>query len=396
MDNISPVLLIIGLLLLAGFAAHAVGTRTHVPRVTLLLLLGLVSGPYLLDLIPEGIEEWFPFIAHMALAMVGFLLGESFYAKNLKSTGKVVLWISIAQTVVVAFLVFIFLYMSGAGIAISLILAGIAPATAPAATIDLIQESKAKGPLSDTILGVVALDDAWGIILFSVMLILAEGLVNGTMAGTQLLHVLWEVLGAGLLGIVLGVPMAWVTGRIKEGEPTLLEAAGFVFVCGGLALYLNVSFLLSSMVLGAVVANRAKHHTKPFRDIKGISEPFLAIFFFLAGYEFELLSFYAIGGVSITYIITRFIGKVLGGFVGGKMAKAPALITRGVGWCLVPQAGVAVGMALLVVERLPDLGIKILPIVIASTIIFEIIGPVLTLWQLRKAGEVEQLADTQS
>jgi len=390
MNNISLVLLVIGILLLTGYAAHAVGKRTHVPRVTLLLLLGLISGPYLLDLVPQNIEEWFPFVAHMALGMVGFLLGESFYGKNLKFTGRVVLWISIAQTLVVAFLVFIVLFISGAGIAISLILAGIAPATAPAATIDLVQERKAKGPLTNTLLGVVALDDAWGIMLFSVMLILVEGLMNGTVANMQFLYILWEILGAGLLGVILGVPMAWLTGRIKRGEPTLLEAAGFVFICGGLALFLKVSFLLSTMVLGAVVANRAKHHTKPFRDIKGISEPFLAIFFFLAGYEFELESLFAIGSVLIAYIFARSIGKILGGLIGGKMSKAPELITQGIGWCLIPQAGVAVGMALLVVERLPDLGIKILPIVIASTIMFEIIGPILTLWQLRKAGEVEQ------
>ncbi len=388
MSDISLVLLIIGVLLLTGYAAHIVGKRTHVPRVTLLLLLGLISGPYLLDLIPKGIEEWFPFIAHMALAMVGFLLGERFYGKHLKSTGRDVLWISAAQTVVVAFFVFTVLFMSGAGLAISLILAGIAPATAPAATIDLVQESRAKGPLSDTLLGVVALDDAWGIILFSIMLILAEGSVNGSMSEMHFLHGLWEIFGAVLLGVILGVPMAWLTGRVRKGEPSLLEAAGFVFVCGGLALYLNVSFLLSSMVLGAVVANRAKHHTKPFRDIKGISEPFLALFFFLAGYEFELESFYVIGGVAAAYTVARLIGKVLGGLAGGKISKAPQVITRGIGWCLVPQAGVAVGMALLVVERLPAFGIKILPIVIASTIIFEVIGPILTLWQLRKSGEV--------
>jgi len=388
MSDISLVLLIIGVLLLTGYAAHIVGKRTHVPRVTLLLLLGLISGPYLLDLIPKGIEEWFPFIAHMALAMVGFLLGERFYGKHLKSTGRDVLWISAAQTVVVAFFVFTVLFMSGAGLAISLILAGIAPATAPAATIDLVQESRAKGPLSDTLLGVVALDDAWGIILFSIMLILAEGSVNGSMSEMHFLHGLWEIFGAVLLGVILGVPMAWLMGRVRKGEPSLLEAAGFVFVCGGLALYLNVSFLLSSMVLGAVVANRAKHHTKPFRDIKGISEPFLALFFFLAGYEFELESFYVIGGVAAAYTVARLIGKVLGGLAGGKISKAPQVITRGIGWCLVPQAGVAVGMALLVVERLPAFGIKILPIVIASTIIFEVIGPILTLWQLRKSGEV--------
>lgn len=389
MENISLVLLVVGLLLLAGFAAHAVGTRTHVPRVTLLLLLGLISGPYVLDIVPKYIEEWFPYIAHMALAMVGFLLGESFYGKHLKSTGKFVLWISLAQTVAVAFFVFSLLYISGAGFALALILAGIAPATDPAATIDMVQEAKAKGPLTDTLLGVVALDDAWGIILFSIVLILVEGRVSGTIE-MNFLHGLWEVLGAGLLGVVLGVPMAWLTGRIRAGEPTLLEAAGFVFVCGGLALYMNVSFLLSSMVLGTVVANRAKHHTKPFREIKGISEPFLALFFFLAGYEFEIQGFIAISGILAAYIISRLIGKVAGGVVGGKISKAPEPITWSIGWCLAPQAGVAVGMSLLVVERLQDVGTKILPIIITSTIIFEIMGPILALWRLKKAGEAEQ------
>jgi len=223
--------MVIGILLLTGYAAHAVGKRTDVPRVTLLLLLGLISGPYLLDLVPQNIEEWFPFVAHMALGMVGFLLGESFYGKNLKFTGRVVLWISIAQTLVVALLVFIVLFISGVGIAISLILAGIAPATDPAATIDLVQERKAKGTLTNTLLGVVALDDAWGIILFNVMLILVEGLMNGIVANMLFLYILCEILGAGLLGVILGVPMAWLTGRIKRGEPTLLEAAGFVFIC---------------------------------------------------------------------------------------------------------------------------------------------------------------------
>lgn len=169
----------------------------------------------------------------------------------------------------------------------------------------------------------------------------------------------------------------------------MLEAAGFVFLCGGLALYLHVSYLLSCMVLGAIVANRAKHHTKPFRDIKGISEPFLALFFFLAGFKFELPAIMAVSSITFFYILSRFAGKYFGGLLGGSVSGADNVIQKRIGLCLIPQAGVAMGMALLIAEKLPEPGVQILQIVIASTIIFEIIGPLVTVWQLKKAGEIK-------
>nr|NIP39268.1 sodium:proton exchanger [Candidatus Dadabacteria bacterium]NIS09396.1 sodium:proton exchanger [Candidatus Dadabacteria bacterium]NIY22636.1 sodium:proton exchanger [Candidatus Dadabacteria bacterium] len=179
MENISLNLLILGILLLAGYGAHVAGRKVNIPRVTLLLLIGLISGPYFLHVLPVNVTEWFPQIAHMALAMVGFLLGERFYGKDLQTTGSVILWVSISQTLITAVVVFGLILMAGAGVIMALLLAAVCSATDPAATYDVVNEKKANGPLTKALLGVVALDDAWGIILFSFILVLVE-LVLGT------------------------------------------------------------------------------------------------------------------------------------------------------------------------------------------------------------------------
>jgi Kef-type K+ transport system membrane component KefB len=381
-------LTVLGLLLLAGYAAHAAGACTHIPRVTLLLLVGLAAGPYCLDLIPPEAADWFPLVAHMALAMIGFLLGERLLGRDIEASGRIVLWVSIIQTLVVAIFVLTVLWAIGASPLVALLLAGIAPASAPAATVDVIRESKARGPLTDTVLGVVAIDDAWGILLFSLLLVLVEGAMGFNRPLQELLLGGWEIGGACLLGILLGFPMAWLTGRLKSGEPTLLEASGFVFLCAGLAMLLQASYLLACMFLGATVAHRAIHHTRPFREIEGISEPFLVIFFLLAGYRFEVEALSQVGGVIFFYVLARAVGKVVGGRLGARFGGAPPVIEKRIGWCLLPQAGVALGLALLVCERIPQLGTVILPMVIAATILFELVGPVFTRWHLQRAGEI--------
>jgi len=383
-----PKLLIISIFLLLGAFAHAIGKKTKIPRVTLLLIMGIVIGPSVFDVIPHEISTWFPSIAHVALAMVGFLLGESFLGKDLKQSGKTVLFVSIGETIGAAFIVFCAVYLFANDLTISLLLCAIAPASAPAATLDVIKEGHSKGPLTKTVLGVVAIDDAWGVILFSLFLVAAESIVGQSHQTSLLLKGLWEVGGAVLLGIGIGLPMAWFTGRIKPGEPTLIEAAGFIFICGGIAQLIEVSYLLSCMTLGATVANRAKHHTRPFREIEGASEPFLIAFFILAGYEFDLASIKTLGFLSLIYILSRSVGLIFGGRLGARSAKASNTIQKHVGWCLLPQAGVALGLALFVTERLPDQGEVILPLIIGTTVVFELIGPVMTRFHLKKSGEI--------
>lgn len=385
-----PELLVVGALLLAGWLAHSIGRSTHVPRVTLLLLLGIIAGPSVLDVIPEQVSDWFPQVTHLALAMVGFLLGESFVGREIKESGRTVLFVSLGVSLGSALAVFAVVAGLGFDLVIALLLAGIAPATDPAATLDVVREYAAKGPLTKTVLEVVAIDDAWGVIIFSLALVAAEALVgNGaTSASEDLLRAGWDVGGALVLGVVIGIPMAFMTGRVQAGEPTLLEAAGFVFICAGLAQWLNVSYLLACMALGATVANRAKHHTRPFREIEGASQPFLAMFFVLAGYECDLGVVKTLGLLGGSYVGARVVGRVAGGWLSARAAGASDVVRKNVGWCLLPQAGVALGMALLVSERLPELGETLLPLVIAATVLFELVGPATTWWYLDRAGEI--------
>ncbi len=203
----------------------------------------------------------------------------------------------------------------------------------------------------------------------------------------MLLVAAWEIGGAVLLGVLLGIPMAYLTGRLQPGEPTLAEALGIVLLCGGLAIWLNLSFILAGMVLGATVANLATHHRRPFTAIEGIEWPFMILFFILAGASLEMHSLWETSLLGIAYILLRMVGLVLGAWAGGIMSEADPAWRRWMGMALWPQAGVALGMALLASHHLPEFKAVIMPVVIGSTIIFELIGPVMTRKALIKAGE---------
>lgn len=385
MNHATDLLLIGGTMLLA-LTAHGLGQRIHIPRVTLLLLLGALAGPELLDLLPPDADAHFGFVTQLTLAMVGFLLGERMSIKDL-AEGRQALIVSLVVTLVTAIFVAGAVWMVTRNLPASLLLGAIATATAPAATLDVLREAGANGPLTRMIYQVVAIDDAWGAILFSVCLVSAELLMgnDGTGLGSLGIGVV-EVGGSLVLGIVLGLPMAWLTGRIRPGEPMLLESAGFVFVAAGLAGILGLSYLLTCMTLGIVVANRAHHHIRPFRSIEGISEPFLALFFFMAGYQLEWSMLPTLGALGLAYVGARVLGRLAGGHIGGYLAGSPPHNRRRIGACLMPQAGIALGLALVATERLPELT-YILPLVIGATVIFELVGPPLTLIQLRHAGE---------
>lgn len=233
------------------------------------------------------------------------------------------------------------------------------------------------GEFGTTLLGIVALDDVWGLLIFSLCLTFATGTAidNGFSIFS---HGLQEIVGALSLGVALGLPMSFLTGRIHEGEPTLIEALGLVFICGGIALWLEVSYLIAAMAMGATVANLAKHHTRPFHAIKNIQSPFLVLFFILAGASLNLETFMDIGLIGGLYIVLRLIGKIVGGWIAGRLFGMSGSNARWMGAAMLPQAGVAVGMALIVGQLLPEHADTILTVTIAATALFEIVGPVAT------------------
>jgi Kef-type K+ transport system membrane component KefB len=385
MYHTSEFLLTLGLILLAGLATDAIGRHTFLPRVTLLLLFGVIIGKQMFDLIPPIFTDRFELIANMTLLMVGFLLGGKLTAGFLKQSAEKTFLISISAAVITVLIVIIGLIAVGVEADIAILLGCIASATAPAATLDIVLESDHKGTFSDLLLSIVALDDVWGLILFSIGVAVVMAAGGNTTETSQFYIVVKDIGGALVLGLALGFPAAYLTGRIRMGQPMLMEALGLVFLCGGLALLLEVSFLVASIVMGSVVANFATHHEYPFHEIENIEWPFMSIFFVLAGASLEFNTIMEVGLMGVLYIGSRFAGKLLGARIGADISGADSNTRYWMGFALLPQAGVAMGMALVAANHFPEYSQTLLTIVIGSTVFFEIIGPIFTRMALRKS-----------
>lgn len=389
MNEVSTILIALGGIFLLGLATDILGRKTFLPRVTLLLVFGVIIGKEVIDLIPVAITSRFELITDVALLMVGFLLGGKLTLSSFKLQGKAVIIMSLTEVIFTCTIVSTGLYLAGLSLELSIVFGCIAAATDPAATIDVVTENKHENSFTSKLLSIVALDDAWGLILFSVGIALISMMNGHGNPAESLAHTSYDIFGAVLLGFAIGLPATYLTGRIKPGEPMLTEALGVVFLCGGLALWLEVSFLIASMVMGAVIANLAKHHDYPFHAIEGIEWPFMVIFFVVAGASLELNTLLDGGLIGIAYILLRIVGKVLGGYTGATVANTDAITRRWIGPSLLPQAGAAMGMALVASHLFPQHQQMLLTIIIGATITFEIIGPIFARIALNKAYDLE-------
>lgn len=382
MEFSSQFLLTLGGILLLGLFTSTIARRTFLPRVSLLLVFGILIGDQALNIIPQIFTEHFNLIADITLLMVGFLLGGKLTRESIRGSAQEVLWISLTAAVATALIVSLGLMAFDVSIQIAIVLGCIAAATAPTAIFDVINESAYKGKFSKLLLSIVAIDDVWALLLFAIGISIVKSMNGGFSAETTdagaLLHALREIGGAALLGIIIGLPAAYLSGRVKQGEPVLSEALGIVFICGGLAIWLEVSFLICAMVVGAVIANTARHHKYPFHAIEGIESAFMVVFFVLAGASLNLASLYELGFVGAVYILCRTLGKVAGARLGGEFSCASSKTKNWMGIALLPQAGVPVGMALVAANQFPEYRQVLLSVVISSTIFFDIIGPILT------------------
>lgn len=383
----APLMITVGVLFLAALALDTIGRIVHVPRVTLLILLGAALGPPGLDVLPEVLANGDETFAAMALTMVAFLLGGSLERSSLKIHGREILAISLSVVAISALLVGATLIFIGTPVVVALALAGISAATDPAATRDVVRQSGRKGRFAKNLLGIVAIDDAWGLLSFSLLLTVAGFAAGGEGPADAIRIGLWEAGGGLLLGAAIGLPAAYLTGRLKRGEPSLLEALGIVLICSGTALYLEVSYLLAGMAAGAIVVNLAKHHHYPFHEIERIEWPFVLLFFIMAGalLDFGLLA--SFGWIGAVYVVARLGARVIGGWFGARMSGLGGREGLLMGLALTPQAGVAIGMALVTADRFPDHGAQIIAITIATTIVFEMIGPLLTQFALAHGSD---------
>jgi Kef-type K+ transport system membrane component KefB len=385
------ILAIIGILLLASLALEQLGRLTRLPRVTMLVLFGVLIGPSGLALLPPQTHSIYPTLSVIALVMVSFLLGGKLNRSVLAVSGRQIIGISVLVTLITAGVVAAGLIVMGFDPVLALLVAGIMTATDPAATEDVVRRSGAKGPFATILLGVVALDDAWGLILFGILLAIAQALNGGGLeAAVEVFS--YEIGGAVLVGLAIGIPTAYLTGRIRPGEPLQAEAIGVVCLIGGVSVAIGASFLLAAMIAGVVVANMARHHTRAFHEIERIEWPFMVLFFILAGASLEIATLAKIGGFGFAVIALRIAGRLISGPLSARAAALEPAYRPWIGIALLPQAGVAMGMALVAADEFPELADTILATTIGATVIFELAGPLLTAWALRRAGSIKMSA----
>jgi len=258
----------------------------------------------------------------------------------------------------------------------------------------VVRESGAKGNFTDTLLGVVALDDAWCLIIFAVSLAVARGLTDSAGGGFHLsaafARSLLEIGGALGLGTSLALIFTLLSRHIRTSGDLLIYTLGFILLNTGLAIYFHLSVLLASMFLGMVVVNLSKTSFRFFDVVRTVDSPLYLAFFVLAGASLEIHVLTKLGLLSLSYFIFRVLGKVGGASLGGWISKAATPVKKYLGFGLVPQAGVALGVALITKAEFPLIGGMIFTTIVTTTILYEIVGPFFTRWALHKAGEIGQ------
>ncbi len=381
----------LGIAMVAGLVLSRVVKKLRLPNVTGYLIAGLLIGPCVLGLVPQAALDKLNIITTIALGFIAFSIGGEFKLSSIRAIGKNVIIITLFQSIMAAALVDIVLCLCGFNVSESIILGAIATATAPAATLMVVRQYKAKGELTNTLLPVVAMDDAVGLIVFAVSSAIADTLASGaqpsvyTMAVAPLIEIALSLLSGGLLGFFISLSMRFFHSRANK---MCICIAGVVLGVA-IAQQFGLSDLLVCMSVGAVFANLRNDALEVMDVCDGWTPPLFMLFFVISGAELDVGALPTVGLLGVLYIVVRSFGKYFGAYLGSVVVKASPNIRKYLGITLLPQAGVAIGMAQMVLTQLPQFGARIQAVVLSATLIYELVGPVATKIALTKAGEIQ-------
>ena len=406
-------LLSLSVALFVGLMLSRLAKLAKLPAVTAYLVAGILIGPYFLGALGvSGLGftsmsdvNTYSIISDVALGFIAFSIGNEFRLSQLKKTGKQALVIGIFQAVFTTLLVdavligLHFLMPDKLPLSAAIVLAAVASATAPAATLMVVRQYKAKGPLTSMLLPVVALDDAVGLVLFAISFGVAKALGSGAVNLTSIiLEPILEVVLSLLLGLVMGLLFTFFERFFHSRSKRLAMSVTFVFLTVALSMlkfeisgiHIGFSSLLVCMMLGTVFCNACDFSEELMDRVDRWTAPLFILFFVISGAELELSVFTEIAAVviGIVYIASRSVGKYTGAFISSKATKCDDNIVKYLGITLLPQAGVALGMAIKAEAELGAEGAIVANITLFAVLIYEIVGPMLTKISLLKAGEI--------
>ena len=383
---VAVIIIAIAIMLLCGFLMTRITKKLKLPNVTAYIVTGILIGPFCLNLIPQTIITGTEFLADIALAFIAFSTGEFFKFSKLKNNAGKVVIITLAEALTASLFMFILTFwILRLNLAFSIVLAALASATAPASTMMTIRQTQAKGDFVDTLLQVVAYDDIVALLAYSIAISVAVSSSTGATLG------IWDIilpilknLGVLALGGVFGLLMKLFIQKKRSTDNRLIIAIALLFAFCGICAAMDVSPLLGCMSMGTVYIN-VTDDDKLFKQLNYFSPPILLLFFVRSGLSFDLNALIkpsgAIGGVpllliGVLYFIVRILGKYAGAFFGCLSVKKPKETRNYFGLALIPQAGVAIGLAAIGARTLGgESGNALQTVILASSVLYELIGP---------------------
>ena len=382
---VAVVIISLSLMMILAFLTTRVTKLLRLPNVTAYIVTGILIGPFCMDLIPRRVIDGMAFLPDIALAFIAFSTGEFFRIDAIKKSGWGVILLTLSESLLASVLVFLAVYYAlGLPLAFSIVLAALAAATAPASTMMTIRQTGAKGPFVDTLLQVVALDDIVGLVAYSVAISIAVSATSGeAFAVGTVVEPLLKNLAAVALGAVFGFVMKGILTHRNTDNRLIVSIALLFAFCGACAAF-GISPLLGCMAMGTVYINTTDD-TRLFRQLGYFSPPILLLFFVRSGLSFDLGALVSATGsigrypllvVGIVYFVVRIAGKYGGAFLGAAATRKEESIRNYLGLALIPQAGVAIGLAALGARTLGgEMGKALETIILASSVLYELIGP---------------------
>ncbi len=391
--------IILGISLIVGLIFAVIFEKIKVPSVAGYIIAGIILGQ-ILNIFKINVMSELDIFSTIALGFIAFIVGGELKLKNVRHLGKSILWIVLFETTTAFILVTAIAIIITHNFSLSLILGAVSAATAPAATVMVVEQYRTKGDLTTTLLAVVGLDDGAALIIYSFAIAIAKVMV---VPGAHLsiinivIHPLWEIIGSLLLGAIFGVIYGYYIRRRHGSRMEFVSMAiGFVFFIIGIDRYFNFSGILSNMAFGFVLTNYAPHNSgRIFRGIKDVTPSIYILFFVLAGTRLDIKLLPSIGLLGGAYLVFRIIGKVSGASLGATIGKAPEVVRKYIGYGLLSQVGIAIGLAIVIFHQLSGFG-KIgyqmanivINILLVTTIFTETLGPSMLKYAFGKADEI--------
>ena len=388
MNELSSIALILLLALLAGHLVKFI----HVPEVTGYILAGIAVGPSMLGWINEQNLASLSIFSEVALALILFSIGSIFEFRRFREVGKTIVVITLIECALVTSLVTAAALFMGQKWETALLLGTVAMETGAASTLMVLREYNADGPLTQVITGAIAINN---LVCLTCFLLLTSGLQlagrlgmgDGASLYSTVYSVIWQLIGSAALGYLVGLLLAAWSTKVTEHGETLILLIGSVLLCAGLAVLLNLSILVVSLVLGATTANLSAHTGRLAQVQSRTDPPFYAVFFVIAGAHLQLGLLKTLGLLGLAYILARAVGKLTGTYLGSKLVKAPRSVSARLGPSVLAHAGLAIGLVLSLSRQYPQVNAELTAVVLGGILVYEVIGPISVRKMILRAGE---------